>query len=1455
MNYSVRVYIGDVIKDISLSSNKGVITIGSSDVDTLRIMRTDIVPKHLSFTFYNDAWECTNKVTGETRKVADGDVFVLSMQNKIAVTVYSDDIIPQRIKLKHGSTVTIGRDFECMFHLPDRSVGRKHAIVVIDELGAKIKDQKSLNGTYVNNKKISETSLKEGDIISIGKFNILYKNNELNLCVESVEQNSVKNVKKKSSNYPVFNLSPRLRHQTPSEVIEIQAPPNIGNMPMVNWLSFLPMLVTKSAYSAVFPLTSMFSTFLQKKKYKKAQEVRQEKYESYLADVKEKIEKNREDQFLSLEESNHETSMCFDIATRRQRTLWERSPEDDDFMKIRIGKGDIQTSFRIKFPDSVLKMYNDELEYQGEELGRGNQILEGAPIICDLYHDLSVGIIGDRAKVISIARNMIIQVATTHSYKDVKLVTLFSKKETSSWEFVKWLPHSFNDSRDFRYVANTMFSASTLDKTIDEELKERKNSDNNDFRQEKKQKTPFYLFVVTDPDMIEKSEIENYLDYNNEGFGIGVIYAYNRINDLPKSCNIIVDVRSGKNEVFHKSNIGFKQKFEIDRFDGNKANVFARSLAPVRLAEKKSVTDMPTCITFLEGYGVKKVDELPIWDNWNDANIGRSMAVPLGIRSNGERFMFNVQWGSDYTRYHGPFGLVAGSPGSGKSEMIQSWILSLAIKFSPEDLSFIIVDYKGTGMLMPFKYLPHLAGTISNLDGNVRRNIIALNKEMRRRQAIFDEVGIIPQDIKEYHKRGYHKTHKPLPIIIIVIDEFAEVKKNLPEFVPVIESLFAVGRSLGIYAIVSTQKPSGVVTDKMYGTSQFRWCCRVASTGDSKEMIKRVDAAKITNAGRACVLIGEDDIYEQVQSYWSGAPYQPDRVENLSLDLPISMVDISGKRVQYETYKKTNANDTIKEIDAVVEHIKDITEDHKLAKATPIWQDKLKNRIYLDDILSEKHQTDFVVSVGIIDNPYEQAQYPLSIDFTNGGHSLVYGAPGTGKTTFLQTFIMSLAKSYSADEVNIYAMDFGSWSLNIFSELSQVGGVAIDSEEEKIDKLINMLKKVLDTRKKTFAFHGISTIKAYNQESETELPYIVLVVDNLNGVLNRYPDLSGFFEILLQQGANYGIYLMASMSKEIFKLSGAVKNNNIALQMKDKSEYSGIVGKTDGLEPENNPGRGLTKGKPIAHEFQTALPSFGIDENEVLANLKTEIKKMSVGATAFAKPIPIMPEVVTYKLVASNGISLGLSSDNIEPITIDYTTSNHCVIISEEYKNKGFNIAKVVLKQFAEKAHAKLVVFDNGAETLSRLGNIADRIINTVKEFDEYISELASELNQRKKNPDLSNKDTIVVAVDGYRAMYEGIDEKTATRLDAIVRMGKGLKVFFVVMEIADRIATLCSIEPIIKNIVSNGIGILVGGTFKTHSAFNSDMDYTAMNAMLMESEAYIVRKTKTTKFKTIEDR
>lgn len=663
MTSKIRLYINEQIKDLYLNAENAHITIGSSDEDTLKITYPDIIASHLSFDFFNNRWTYFDALKKERGIAKDGDVFILSVKHHTAAMFCVEEHVPQKVKLKSGTTVSIGRSFSATLHLSDRSVSSKHAMVITDEIGSTIKDLYSLNGTFLNNKKISESMLKDGDIISIGKFNILFKNNTLELCEnqEIIDNDEIQ--------YPIFSLSPRLRHKMPSEIIEIQEPPNIGDMPMVNWLSFLPMLVTRSAYSAVFPLTSVFSTFLQKKKYRKSREVRQEKYEKYLADVKARIEKNRDDQFISLEESNHETRVCYDIATKRERTMWERNPEDDDFLKVRIGKGDITTSFKIKFPDNVLKMYDDELEEQGENLGQGNQVIEGAPILCDIANNLSVGIIGNRENAVNIARNMIVQIATTHPYTDVRLVTMFSKKEQKQWDFIKWLPHSFDEKRESRYMANDVFNAAALDKKVDEELKGRKPQ--KDQSEKKNENIPFYLFVISDPELVEDSEIEKYLNENKVGMGIGVIYVYNKLEELPKSCNLIIETTSEENVFFDKSNIGEKQKFEIDKFTIEKANKFARSLAPVRLAEKKSDEKMPTCITFLEGYGVQKAEDLPIWKNWNNTNPAKAVAVPIGIKSNGEKFVFNIMYGSDFLRYHGPFGIVAGTNGSGKSEMMQ----------------------------------------------------------------------------------------------------------------------------------------------------------------------------------------------------------------------------------------------------------------------------------------------------------------------------------------------------------------------------------------------------------------------------------------------------------------------------------------------------------------------------------------------------------------------------------------------------------------------------------------------------------------------------------------------------------------------------------------------------------------------------------------------------------------
>ncbi|SES16260.1 FtsK/SpoIIIE domain-containing protein, partial [Lachnobacterium bovis] len=279
---------------------------------------------------------------------------------------------------------------------------------------------------------------------------------------------------------------------------------------------------------------------------------------------------------------------------------------------------------------------------------------------------------------------------------------------------------------------------------------------------------------------------------------------------------------------------------------------------------------IPESVTFFDMYKVKKPQDFDSRNRWSQNQSHKTLAVPLGLRAEDDIVSLNL-----HEKAHGPHGLVAGTTGSGKSEIVQSYILSLALNFHPYEVGFLLIDYKGGGMANLFKNLPHLLGTITNLDkAESMRAMASIHSELLRRQQIFSECGV-------NHINGYNKLFKegkvkePLPHLFMISDEFAELKSEQPDFMAELVSTARIGRSLGIHLILATQKPSGVVDDQIWSNSRFKLCLKVADTNDSKEMLKTPDAASITQAGRAYLQVGNNEIYELFQSAWSGAKYDP----------------------------------------------------------------------------------------------------------------------------------------------------------------------------------------------------------------------------------------------------------------------------------------------------------------------------------------------------------------------------------------------------------------------------------------------------------------------------------------------------------------------------------------------------------------------------------------------------
>ena len=626
-----------------------------------------------------------------------------------------------------------------------------------------------------------------------------------------------------------------------------------------------------------------------------------------------------------------------------------------------------------------------------------------------------------------------------------------------------------------------------------------------------------------------------------------------------------------------------------------------------------------------------------------------------------------------HEKAHGPHGLIAGTTGSGKSETIQSYILSLAVNFHPHDVGFLLIDYKGGGMAHLFKKLPHLLGTITNLDGaQSMRALVSINAELKRRQRLFNryEVNHINQYQKKF-KNGEAK--EPLPHLFLISDEFAELKVNQPDFMKELVSTARVGRSLGVHLILATQKPSGVVDDQIWSNSRFKLALKVADRSDSMEMLHTPDAAEITQAGRAYLQVGNNEVYELFQSAWSGADYQPDKDELGIEDHTIYRINDLG---QYEVLNQDLSGldlaDEIKEVptelDAIVENIQLLAENQEIAPLPQPWLPPLRERMTLDELEAvdfhkewNKKPSDLELLIGMADIPQAQKQEPVSINLSKDGNILLYGSPGTGKTTFLQSAAMDLARKYSPKDVTLYLMDFGTNGLAPLSHLPHVADTLLLDQTEKVAKFVRIMERELNRRKKLLSDYGVGTIDLYGQASGQEEPTIVILLDSYEA-MKEEPFEAELFKILMRisrEGLSIGVHLIMTAGRQSNLRATLYANfkHQMTLKQNDVGEVRTILGSTPlAATMEDIKGRILMKRDEV-DVVQLALPVAGISDAQVINNLRTEVARIQEAWTGETpQAIPMVPEELTEKDFYSRTDVLKLLSQEIIPLGLDIET-------------------------------------------------------------------------------------------------------------------------------------------------------------------------------------------------------
>ena len=1235
----------------------------------------------------------------------DGETAIIFTESDDSLFVFS------KFSIRKGTSLSVGRTQNNSICYANKYVSQSHAKISYEGNYWKISDGNSANGTFVNGKRVtaSETRLIFGDLVYImglriivgnGFFAINNPGKAVSLHSEGLERLKPQVFSRKTlpntGEKKYFLRSPRFHREVEEVEIKVDEPPQLEKTDSVP-LAFMigpsmtmgiasmstGIITLNNVLTSGGKITSALPTLMMSvsmllgcvlwpiltKKYEKKQKIlaeskRQEKYLLYLNEVRDEIKKCSKDQSEILNENIVSPDECSERIAKRMPSLWERANGQSDFLNLRLGTGQIPLDLKLQISEKKFTMEDDSLQTAMLSLNSESEKTIKAPISVSLIDNTILGLFGNISLAKNMVKSLILQMIALHSYDELKLMLIAPESEENEWNFIKYIPHFWTDDKETRFYANNLNDVRELSAYIEKNILTRAENRTSDYSEN----SPYYVIISVDPVLSGKCDALKQLIASNGILSASVVFAAPVISNLPKETKTVISLENRMSRIYNRDDTSGREiTFDANYVNENLMTNLAHDIAKIELDINKQMFTLPPMITFLEMFGVGKIEHLNALSRWKESNPALSLQTPVGVDTNGSSFNLDL-----HEKYHGPHGLIAGMTGSGKSEFVITYILSLAVNYHPDEVAFILIDYKGGGLTGAFEdpekgiKLPHLAGTITNLDGaSIKRSLISIQSELRRRQALFNDARRISNegtmDIYKYQQLYRSKiVREPVPHLFVISDEFAELKSQQPEFMEQLISAARIGRSLGVHLILATQKPSGVVDDQIWSNSKFRVCLKVQDKADSQEMIKRPDAAELSQTGRFYLQVGFNEFFALGQSAWSGAEYYPSDSTEKELDESIRIVDNLGRTLVNAAPSKKNeaTQKTVKQIVGVVKYLSDLAAEENIS-VKALWLDPIPDRIFIDE-LEEKYgyiKKDRFLNpvIGEYDDPFNQKQSLLTVPISADGNCIVYGFNGNGKTTFLTAVCYSLIRNHTADEVNIYIMDYGAETLRAFEKAPQVGGFVAANDEEKTINLFKMLAKEMENRKRLFADFG-GGYAEYCRNSGTSCPNIVVLINNFSGFSEQYEDYLEQFNILSRDGVKYGIYFIISASSTNAVRFRTQQNFKtlFALQMNDPSDYSMIVGRTEGLIPSKYKGRGLVALEKV-FEFQTAYCSDAEDISEFIRE-SSESKRRD--ADKFAAQIPVLPETVRIENVKASFkglgfVPLGINRSTLETVGIN----------------------------------------------------------------------------------------------------------------------------------------------------------------------------------------------------------
>lgn len=1074
-----------------------------------------------------------------------------------------------------------------------------------------------------------------------------------------------------------------------------------------SWMTF----ITSGVMLIAMLLWPMLTRKYQKKKAELQEKRRIKKYREYIERKKLEIQNICNEQSEILKELYIPVGNCCSVIENKTIELWDRLNTQKDFLSVRIGTGEVPLDANIVFSEEEFSMDEDELKTEAEKVVHDASMLHNVPIGYSFKDNLATAIMGNPDKIVEFTRNALLQLVTFHSYDDLKLVFLIDEENESLWEPFKKLPHTFSNDRQIRFFATDEDEMRIIDSYIEREYIERANDEKQREAVETEEGSinykPFYLIITDNYSKVRKLNMDNLILDNNLRLGFSFIILENQLSQLPSQCLDFINLGTDSSEVLKNNSEEYsvtKFKDEINYYiDYSKyCEILANLFVEIESAGKQ----IPESLSFLDMFGLKKVEQLNALTRWHKNDPTQSLRALVGVGADDSKIYLDL-----HEKYHGPHGLIAGMTGSGKSEFIITYILSMALNYSPEEVAFILIDYKGGGLAGAFDNkglglkLPHLSGVITNLDkSELNRTLVSINSELRKRQEIFnaarDKLGESTIDIYKY-QRFYRegKLDKPIPHLFIISDEFAELKSQQPEFMDDLISAARIGRSLGVHLILATQKPSGVVNDQIWSNSKFRVCLKVQDRSDSNEMLKRPEAAEIQNAGRFYLQVGYDELFVLGQSGYAGAAYRPSE-DNISDEKEsIVVVDNLSRTIkEISEDKKTNSTaDNGDQLSNVLKYICLMAQKQNV-KADNLWLERIPANIYVDNLV-DKYKFNFGNSItavlGEYDDPANQSQNILTLPLNEEANTVIFGRNSIDREMLLNSFVYSICTKYKPESINLYIMDFGSETLRMFYGFPQVGDVMLSVDSEKISKAFTVLNDIIIERKRLFADYNGDYFN-YCKHSGKVVPLIVFIINNYESFVEMYGRYEEDVVRYTREGKRYGIIIIITSSSSHGFPTRIMRNlNNVfALELPGKSDYMELFGKIGNLYPADFPGRGMFKGENV-YEFQTAQI---YDGDDLVNFLKEKANKIKEVCSASAPAIPVLPDKVSFNSLIGNlkgleSVPVGIERQTLNTAAMDLKNNKISIVSSNELEGT-ISIMKSLIAMINQTQNTKIVLID-----------------------------------------------------------------------------------------------------------------------------------------------------------------